>query len=56
MEKCPAKSFFARCLRFLSQNCIGKYSEICEKLFDKVLSKMVSYKIITPDTADRSKS
>ena len=37
-------------------NYIGECSETCEKLFDKVLSKWVSYKVITPDTADRSKS
>ena len=56
MEKTPVKSFFARCLQLLSSNCNGKFSETCEKLFNKVLSNMVSYKVITPDTADRSKS
>ena len=55
-QKSPSKSFFARCLCFLSPDCIRKYSETCEKLFDKVLSKMVSYKVITPDTADHSNS
>ena len=30
--------------------------ETCEKLFDKVLFKLVSYKIISPVTADHSKS
>ena len=56
MEKSPVKAFFARCLQLLSPNCIGKFSETCEKLFYKVLSKMVSYKVITPDTADHCKS
>ena len=55
-QKSPSKSFFARCFCFLSPDCIRKYSETCEKLFDKVLSKMVSYKVITPDTADHSNS
>ena len=52
MEKSPVKSFFARCLCCY----IGECSETCEKLFDKVLSKLVSYKVINPDTAGRSKS
>ena len=56
MEKSPVKSFFARCLCCLSPNYIGGCSETCEKLFNKVLSKLVSYKVITPDTGDRSKS
>jgi hypothetical protein len=56
MEKSPVKSFFARCLRCLSPNYIAECSETCEKLFDRILSKLVSYKLITPDTADRSKS
>ena len=29
---------------------------MCEKLFDKVFCKSVSYKVITPDTADHSES
>ena len=56
MEKSPVKSYFARCCRCLSPNYIGECSEFCEKLFDKVLSKLVSYKVIIPDTADYSKS
>ena len=56
MEKRPVKSFFARCLFCLSPNYIGECSETCEKLFDKILCKLVSYKVISPDTADRSKS
>ena len=56
MEKSPVKSFFARCLRCLSPNYIGECSETCEKLFDKVLSNLVSYKVITRDTANRCKS
>ena len=54
MEKSPVKSFFARCLRGLSPNYIRECSETCEKLLDKVLSKLVSCKVITPDTADCS--
>ena len=56
MEKSPVKSFFARCFHCLSPNYIRECSGTCEKLFDKVLSKLVSYKVVTPDTADRSKS
>ena len=56
MEKSPVKSFFARCLCCLPPNYIRKCSETCEKLFDKVLSKLISYKVLHPDTADRSKS
>ena len=56
MEKSPVKSFFARCFCCLSPNYIGECSETCEKLFDKVLSELISYKVITPDTADHSKS
>ena len=56
IEKSPVKSCFARCYRCLSPNYIGECSESCEKLFDKVLSKLASYKVITPDTADYSKS
>ena len=56
MEKSPVKSFFARCLCCLSPNYIGDCSEAGEKFFDNVLSELVSYKVITPDTADRSKS
>ena len=33
----------------LSPNYIGEYSETCEEFFDKVLSKLVSYNIITPE-------
>ena len=50
------KSFFARCLCCSSPNYIGGCSETYEKLFNKVLSRLVSYKVITPDTADCSKS
>ena len=56
MEKSPVKSFFARCLCCSSPNYIGGCSETYEKLFNKVLSRLVSYKVITPDTADHSKS
>ena len=56
MDKSPMKSFFAKCLHCLSPNYIGECSETCEKLLDKVLSKLVSYNVIAPDTADRSKS
>ena len=42
--------------RWLSRNYVGECSETCEKLLGKVLSKLVLYKVITPDTADRSKS
>ena len=57
VEKSPVNSFFARCLHCLSPNYIGECSETCEKLFDKVLSELVVYyKVITPDTADGSKS
>ena len=55
MEKSPVKSFSAKYLCCLSPNYIGECSETCEKLFDKVLSDLVSYKV-TPDTADCSKS
>ena len=33
-----------------------EFSETCEKLFHKILSKVVFDKVITPDTAGRSKS
>ena len=56
MEKSPVKSYFARSLRIVSPNYIRECSETCEKLLDKVLSKLVSYKVITLDTADCSKS
>ena len=56
MEKSPVKSFFVRSLRIVSPNYIRECSETCEKFFDKVLSKLVSYKVITLDTADCSKS
>ena len=45
---------FARCLRCFSPNQIGECSETCEKLFGNVLSKLVYYKVITPDTVERS--
>ena len=56
MIKNPVKWFFARCLRCLFPNYIRECSEMCEKLFDKVFCKSVSYKVITPDTADHSES
>ena len=56
MEKSPVKSFFATCLCCLPPNYIGGCFETCEKLFNKVLSKLVSYKVVTPDPGDRSKS
>ena len=55
-EKSQVKSFFARCCLCLSPNYIGDCSGTCEKLFDKVLSKLVSYKVITHDTVNHSKS
>ena len=56
MEKSSMKSFFSRCCLCLSSNYIGECFETCEKFFDEVLSKLVSYKVITPDTVDHSKS
>ena len=56
MEKSTVKSSFARCLCCLSPNYIKECSETCEKLFDKVLSKLASYKVITHDTTSCSKS
>ena len=55
MEKNPVKSF-TRYLCCVSPNFIRECSETCEKLFDKVLSKLVSYRVVTPDTANHSKS
>ena len=54
IKKSPVTSFFAKYLRCLSRNYIEECSEACKKLFDKVLPKLASYKVITPDTADRS--
>ena len=56
MEKNPVKWFFSRCLHCLFPNYIWECSETCENLFDKVVSKPVSYKVITPETTDCSKS
>ena len=53
IEKNQVKSFFDRCLGCLSPNYFGECSE---KFFVKVLSQLVSYKVVTPDTADHSKS
>ena len=54
MENSAVKSSFARHLCCLSTNYIEECSETCEKLFDKVFSKLASYKFITPDTANCS--
>ena len=56
MEKNPVKSFFARYFCCVSPIFIGECSETCEKLFDKDLSKLVSCRVDTPDTANHSKS
>ena len=56
MEKNPVKSFFARCLCCLSPNYTGECSKTCEKLLNKVLSKLTSCKVITLDAANCSKS
>ena len=52
----PVKPFFVRCLCCLSPSYIGEYYETCEKFIDKVLYELVSYKLITPNAADRSYS
>ena len=52
-RKEPSEIIFCQ-IPFL--NYIGECSETFEKLFDKVLSKLVSYNVITPDTANCSKS
>ena len=44
MEKTPINSLFARCLSCLSPNHMAKWQ--CEKLFAKILEKLVLYKRI----------
>ena len=41
MEKAPINSLFARCLSCLSPNHMADFPEKCEKLFAKILEKLV---------------
>ena len=56
IEKSPLTSHIARCLRCLSPTYLAECPEACEILFDKILTKLISYKRITSAVADQSKS
>ena len=45
----------ARCLRCLSPAYMLEQPEICEKFFEKILKKLVSYKKILAKDADAAK-
>ena len=45
-------SLFARCLRSLSPAYTLEQPEICEKFFEKILEKLISYKKILAKDAD----
>ena len=55
MEKSPMTSLFARCLPCLSPAYMLEQREICEKFFEKILEKLVSYKKILAKDADSAK-
>ena len=55
MEKTLINSLFARCLSCLSPNHIADFPEKCEKLFAKILEKLVLHKRISRKEADAAK-
>ena len=55
MEKSPMTSLFARCLPCLSPAYMLEQREICEKFFEIILEKLVSYKKILANDADSAK-
>ena len=55
MEKSPMTSPFARCLCCLSPAYILEQSEICEKFFEKIVEKLVSFKTILAKYVDAAK-
>ena len=48
-------SLFARCFCYLSPAYMLEQPEICEKIFEKILEKLVSYKKILAKDADAAK-
>ena len=55
METSPMTSLFARCFCYLSPAYMLEQPEICEKIFEKILEKLVSYKKILAKDADAAK-
>ena len=55
LEKSPLRSLFARCMQCLSPTYIAECPESCILKYEKILTKLVEYKIITPSSADLSK-
>ena len=56
MEKCPLKYLFVRCASCLSpKSMVDNCQEINEKLFDKMLMKLVNAKRISGAVADEAK-
>ena len=55
IEKSPLTSLFARCLHCLSPAYMLEQPEICEKFFEKILEKLVSYKSILAKDTDAAK-
>ena len=55
MKKSPMTLLFARCLHCVSPAYMMKQPEICEKCFEKILKKLVSYKKILAKDADAAK-
>ena len=54
-EKTPINSLFARCLFYLSLNHLAYFPEKYEKLFTKILEKLVLCKRISGKEADTAK-
>ena len=55
IEKSPLTSLFARCLHCLSPAYMLEQPEICEKFFEKILEKLISYKSILAKDTDAAK-
>ena len=51
----PLNSLIARCTKCLSPPFMAECAESCEVMFDKLLTKMVSYKTISRTVADDAK-
>ena len=56
MEKRPMTLLFTRCLCCQSPACMLEQPEICEKVLEKNLENLVSYKKILAKDADAAKS
>ena len=54
-KKTPINSLFARCLFCLSPNHLADFPKKCEKLFTKILEKLVLYKRMSGKEADTAK-